>query len=169
MERNRQATHGVVAVLADADQARAVMDALEDGGVPADAISLELSIDEQQIPEPEQTERELVEMGDAGMAITLWALTGAIVGAAAGFLVTLAVGGWSLATGLLLGGVFGGAIGGVAGGMRVAKYASPVRPDTYLAANEGRAEVHVEHVDESIIARAVDLLDDQPTVFQHRF
>jgi hypothetical protein len=161
---DRDSGHGVLAVLSDADQARAVIDDLEEHGIPADAISMQSAVVEELRSEEEQTDKEVGAVEEVGRSVLVWALAGFVIGAALGFMVTVVIDDWSFVTGLLLGGIFGAAIGGAAGGMNVAKYASPARPETFLAEGEGQVAIEVRHLDGAVVEQAASVLSEHPTV-----
>ena len=158
----RDADHGVVAVLSDADRARAAIDDLEEHGIPADAISMQSAVAEES--EEEQTDKEVEAVSEVGQSVLVWALAGFVIGAAVGFMVTVVVDDWSFVTGLFLGGIFGAAIGGAAGGMNIAKYASLARPETFLVEGQGQVAIEVRHVDGAVVEQAASVLSEHPTV-----
>jgi hypothetical protein len=161
--------HGVRAVLPDAEEARLLMDHLEDVGVPADAISLLSAHAEEHRSEELETDREVDAVGELGRSVLVWALGGLIIGALVGWLITVALDDWSVLAGLLLGAVFGAALGGAAGGMSVAKYASTERANTFLAEGEGMVAVQVSHEDHAVIETATSILQEHPAVRVTRF
>lgn len=161
---NPDSGHGVVAVLSDADRARAAIDDLEEHGIPADAISIQSAVAEELRTEEEQTDKEVEAVQEVGQSVLVWALAGFVIGAALGFMVTVVVADWSFVTGLFLGGIFGAAIGGAAGGMDVAKYASLARPETFLAEGEGQVLIEVRHIDGAVVEEAASVLSGHPTV-----
>lgn len=149
---------GIVVLLPDAETARHAIEDLEDNGIPADSISLEAPLAGEGRLTADPSVREQRPIGEAGSAILLWGMLGLVIGAAVGALIAMAVD-WTLLTGMTLGAVFGAAVGGCAGGMSVAKYASPARPDTYLAEGMGQVAVTIRHTDPEVVQSAASLLE----------
>lgn len=155
------APHAVVAEVPDLDTARALIEALENSGTPANAIAL---VDAHtKDPSRDDTESEVVAESGAfaslSKSVIVGGLLGMLAGGLLGFLMTLLIPDLEWYWGVVIGGVFGAGVGGAAGGISVAKYSSPAWDETYQVEDEPTVRVAVHHA-------GAEVVDEAETVMQ---
>ncbi len=144
--------HRVSASALDREDARNLIEELEDRGVPSTAIEL----DEPGKTRPQRQAGPV--FGDVLRSSLLAAAIGAGVGAVATVLLSAAadieVGWWTIA-----GAVFGAFVGVAFGGMRVVRYASPAWRDTGDAEQPDQVTVTVEHPEREVVDTAAQVIE----------
>lgn len=143
----------LTAKIGSSDQARSLIEELEDRGIPPNAIDLA----ESPVAMVRSSERRADLFGDVGRSVLAGAALGSVSGVVLGGLLALAAGLEFPAT-ALLGVVFGAGIGGAAGGIRVVKYASPAWRESQHSEEPGVVTVTVRHPDSSVIDRAEEVI-----------
>lgn len=134
------------------DQARELIEVLEDTEVPANAIEL----DEHLVTEPRSSGSGEV-FGNVGRKVLTGALGGALAGAGVGALL-----GWitdvEMGIAVAACAVFGGFVGVAMGGIGVVRFASPAWRDTGDDETPALVRVMVHHADRSIVESAADVM-----------
>lgn len=158
------APHGVVASVDGTQSARALIEDLEDHGIPSGAI--ELLGARAKDTERGGTQTQVAEsraFSDLARSSTLGGAIGTLFGGLLGLLMALIIADLTWPWGLVIGGAFGVLIGGAVGGMSVAKYASPAWDETFQVEDRPGLEVAAHHASadvvdeaESVMARHVD-------------
>ncbi len=139
--------------VADLVVARSLIEALEEIGVPSNAIEL-VDVQEPPVGEVPGEAEVTPTVGAVGRASATAVAIGAVVGTVIGLVIdgVLRIGQPIVAGGL--GAVFGGALGAAMGGMAVARYNSAAHALTYDAADAQSAVVIVSHADPTVAAAA---------------
>jgi F0F1-type ATP synthase assembly protein I len=155
----RQAPHSVIASVADLDQARRLIEDLENHGIPTPAIALLGA----KTKDPDHADRESdVAESDAfaqlAKSVIIGGMAGILVGAMLGLLLASVIADLATGWGLVMGGVFGAGVGGAAGGISVAKYSSPAWDETYQVEEAGDLAVGIHHVDQEVVDRAEEII-----------
>lgn len=132
------------------EKAREAIESLEDGGVPAEAITLTGGVDEEG--GGYDSERHL--FSDLTKAALVGGAIGAVVGGVLGALLTIPFPEIGLLLAAVLGAIFGAGAGGAIGGLSATRYNSRAWTDTYEAVPEGRVTVEVAHADGAIVEDA---------------
>ncbi|HXF36070.1 MAG TPA: hypothetical protein VNO17_02680, partial [Actinomycetota bacterium] len=154
---------GVVARFADAEGARAAIDALERAGVEAASISVEGPAAERaQAPGGDVRAREAAMTGAVGRRVLLGGGLGAVAGALIGFLIAVVWRGGDLgmvasSVGVVAGAVMGGGVGGVAAGMSALR-ATEGWELTFEPRARGEVVVRVDAEREEDVARGEEIL-----------
>lgn len=146
-------TGSVLATVRDAEQARLLVEELEQEGIPPGAIALPTVLE----PEEDTADEEMPESEafvDVSRSAIAGGAIGALIGGLFGALLTLIVPNLSLLWAIVFGAIFGAGIGGSAGGMAVAKYNSPAWRETYETVDPGPVTVGVHDGDPDVVARA---------------
>jgi hypothetical protein len=146
------APHSVLVTVRELDDARTLIEYLEQSGVPSTAISL---IEPAAVHPIDGGEGEVY--GEVARSVLMGAVAGALVGALLGYLASLATGLPPLMA-MALGALFGAGVGGAAGGMSVVKYSSPAWRQTHEAAPSNRFKVGVQHSDAEVVETAEELM-----------
>lgn len=166
------APYAVVGDVPEIEAARALVEDLENQGVPAHSI--ELLGAETKDPESDDTDSDVAEstaFARLSKSVIGGGSLGIALGGGLGVLLSLIIPDLSWYWGVIMGGVFGAAVGGAAGGMSVAKYSSPAWDETYQVENTGGVKVAVhqseaEIVDlaETVMSRHIDEVEriDRP-------
>jgi len=154
------APHAVVADVPDLETARALIEALENSGTPANAIAL---VDAHtKDPSRSATENEAVAESGAfaslSKSVIVGGLIGMIVGGLLGLLMTLLTPDLEWYWSVVIGGVFGAGVGGAAGGISVAKYSSPAWDETYQVEDEPSVTVAVHHAEAEVVDEAESVM-----------
>lgn len=155
-----EAPHSVVASTAEMSVARALIEDLEEHGVPPRAIALigaapGGSMDDTTPGGDAETEA----IDDLGRSVAVGGAAGAAAGGVLGSAVTLAIPGVGLVVAAGLGAIFGAGVGGSAGGMSVAKYNSPAWTETFETVERGEVAVGVHHADRSVVDAAAEIIE----------
>jgi len=150
------APHAVVIEVPDLDAARALIEDLENRGIPSNAIALVDAHTKDQ--SPDDTESDVVAESGAFASLSKSVIGGGflgmLVGGLLGFLMTLLIPDLEWYWGVVIGGVFGAGVGGAAGGISVAKYSSPAWDETYQVEDEPTVKVAVHHAEAEVVDEA---------------
>jgi F0F1-type ATP synthase assembly protein I len=161
----QQAPHSVIASVADLDQARRLIEDLENHGIPTPAIALlGATTKDPSHPKRESDVAESAAFAQLAKSVIIGGMAGILVGAMLGLLMASLIADLETGWGLVMGGVFGAGVGGAAGGISVAKYSSPAWDETYQVDDEaGDLAVAVHHVDREVVDRAEEIVERHPT------
>jgi hypothetical protein len=150
---NRQDDHQTVMVPAlDRDEARTLIEELEDSGVPSTAIEL----DEPGSGALPQRKAGPV-FGDVARAVLVAVVIGAVAGAALGLVVS-SVTEIDSRIGVIAGAAFGGFIGVAVGGIWVVRYASPAWREASEAERPKMVRVTVRHPEQAVVDQAAEVI-----------
>jgi F0F1-type ATP synthase assembly protein I len=154
-----QAPHSVIASVDGLDQARRLIEDLENHGIPTPAIELLGA----SLKDPSHSDRESdIPESDAfaqlAKSVIIGGMAGIVVGALLGLLLASVIADLETGWGLVMGGVFGAGVGGAAGGISVAKYSSPAWDETYQVDAAGDLAVAVHHEDREIVDSAEEII-----------
>jgi hypothetical protein len=167
-----QAPHSVIASVGGLDQARRLIEDLENHGIPTPAIALLGATTKD--PGHAGRESDIAEsdaLAQLAKSVIVGGMAGILVGATLGLLLAGVIPDLETGWGLVMGGVFGAGVGGAAGGISVAKYSSPAWDETYQVDEAGDLAVAVHHVDREIVDEAEEIIERHPTekvVRRHR-
>jgi F0F1-type ATP synthase assembly protein I len=159
-----QAPHSVIASVDGLDQARRLIEDLEDHGIPTPAIALLGATTKD--PSHSDRESDIAEsdaFAQLAKSVIIGGMAGIVVGALLGLLLASVIADLETAWGLVMGGVFGAGVGGAAGGISVAKYSSPAWDETYQVDASGDLAVAVHHVDREIVDSAEEVIGRHQT------
>ncbi|HJQ77601.1 MAG TPA: hypothetical protein VJ948_10130 [Acidimicrobiia bacterium] len=158
-EEVEAASHSVIGQVADSEQARVIVEDLENSGVPTTSIEL-VGAEGKEASGPD--EGSDIPDSDAFTNLSKSTIVGAgvgiIAGALLGLVLSLLIPPMGPVWGLVLGGIFGAAVGGAAGGMSVAKYGSRAWNETYQIEEEQRLAVAVHHASAEVVRKAEEVM-----------
>jgi hypothetical protein len=155
--------HAVVAQLDGLEAARDLIEALEEGGIPSQAISLIGAPPASEQPAAEEDEQDAI-LGEMARSITKGAASGAVVGGVLAGVTALAIPGIGPVIAAGLGALFGSSVGGAVGGISTAKYSSKAWTRTYEVVRAGRVAVGVHHAEAEVVEKAETIMrNHQPT------
>lgn len=163
------APHAVLASVADMDQARLLIEDLEEHGIPPGSLALLGAASEAGHEAAGGGEAESSAFDDVTKSALAGGAIGAATGGILGSLVTLAVPGAGILVAGGLGAVFGAGVGGAAGGMAVAKYNSDAWSATYETVQRGEIAVGVHHADRAVIEAAHEVIDRHEPIRVEQF
>jgi hypothetical protein len=149
---NRQDYQTVIAPALDREEARALIEELEDSGVPSTAIEL----DEPGSGALPQRKAGPV-FGDVARAVLVAVVIGAVAGAALGLVVS-SMTEIDSRIGVIAGAAFGGFIGVAAGGIWVVRYASPAWREAGEAERPQMVRVTVQHPEQEVVDMAAGVI-----------
>lgn len=158
-EEIEAATHSVIGDVADAEQARVVVEDLENSGVPTTSIEL-VGAESKESPDP-GSKSDIPEsdaFANLSKSTIVGGGVGVVAGALLGLLLSFLIPALGPVWGLVLGAIFGGAVGGAAGGMSVAKYGSPAWSETYQVEEGQRMGVAVHHASAEVVRKAEEVM-----------
>jgi hypothetical protein len=154
----KRSPHAVVASVREMDQARVLIEDLEEHGVPPVSIALLGVAPGGSMDGTErQGEAETHALTQLAKSVIVGGGLGIVAGALLGAVVAAVLPGVSFLLACSLAAIFGAGVGGAAGGMSVAKYNSPAWTDTYETVEEGEVAVGVHHAESSVVDAAEEV------------
>lgn len=160
--------HAVVVGVEGLQPARDLIEELEKGGIPSQAISLIGAPQASEQPAAEEPEQDAI-LGEMARSIATGAASGAVVGGVLAGVTAIAIPGIGPVIAAGLGALFGSSVGGAAGGISTAKCSSKAWTRTYEVVRAGRMAVGVHHADAEVVERAESIMRNHQTTAIERF